>query len=209
MMAARFGVGGDGRAVPDGADTAAELRCGIVLPDGQRCAEASADGAPVNLCTTHLLVAYDWIAREVGVTDVLPDPCLACGSRVGVTYPSGTICARCEWRVGDIPDLAVADLGVDVVYYIRYRDQIKIGTSGNPRVRVASLPHDEVLAFERGDRLLEQRRHAQFAAHRFPGTEWFAVHDALLEHIAELSAGVGDPWAQYDRWVSRQVALRS
>ncbi|MDQ0894155.1 GIY-YIG nuclease family protein [Agromyces ramosus] len=209
MMAGEFGVGVGEHAVPEGAGAADPPQCGIVLADRRRCAEASADGAPVNLCTTHLLVAYDWMAREVGVTDVLPDPCLACGSRVGVSYPSGTICARCEWRVGDIPDLAVADLGVDVVYYLRYRDQIKIGTSANPRVRVASLPHDEVLAFERGDRLLEQRRHVQFAAHRFPGTEWFAVHDALLEHIAALSAGVSDPWAQYDRWVSRQVALRS
>lgn len=202
MDAGQFGAGGD-TAAPS------RSRCGIVLADGQPCAEASAHGAPLPLCTTHLLVAYDWIAREVGVTDALADPCLACGSRVGVRYPSAIICARCEWRVGDIPDLAVADLGVDVVYYIRYRDQIKIGTSGNPRVRVASLPHDEVLAFERGDRLVEQRRHAQFAAHRFAGTEWFAVHDALLEHIAELSAGVADPWARYDRWVSRQVAMLS
>ena len=95
---------------------------------------------------------------------------------------------------------------VEVVYYIRYRDQVKIGTSMNPRLRLATLPHDEVLAFERGGRALEQRRHAQFADHRFPGTEWFAVHDELIAHIARLQEGVEDPWALYGRWVSRALA---
>jgi len=125
-----------------------------------------------------------------------------------VRYPSGWLCAVCEWRVGDIPDGELERPQVDVVYYIRYRDQIKIGTSSNPRLRLASLPHDEVLAFERGDRRVEQRRHAQFAEHRFPGTEWFAVHDALLAHIAELRAGVDEPWSAYELWMSRALALR-
>jgi hypothetical protein len=114
----------------------------------------------------------------------------------------------CEWRVGDIPDGELERPRVDVVYYIRYRDQIKIGTSSNPRLRIASLPHDEVLAFERGDRRVEQRRHAQFAQHRFPGTEWFAVHDELLAHIAELRSGVDEPWSAYELWMSRALALR-
>lgn len=181
--------------------------CGILLPDGGACAEPVDREAPLNLCTRHLLEAHDWVAREVGVTDVLPAPCLACGSRIGVRYPSGWVCAECEWRVGEVPDDDLDRPRVEVVYYIRYRDQIKIGTSVNPRMRLASLPHDEVLAFERGGRAVEQRRHAQFAAHRFPGTEWFAVHDALLEHIAELAAGVDDPWREYERWVLRRTAL--
>jgi hypothetical protein len=182
-------------------------RCGVLL-DGHPCPEPVDPGSPLNLCATHLLVAYDWVSRDVGVTDVLPSPCLACGSRLGVRYPSGWLCAVCEWRVGDIPDGELERPRVDVVYYIRYRDQIKIGTSSNPRLRLASLPHDEVLAFERGDRHVEQRRHAQFAEHRFPGTEWFAVHDALLAHIAELRAGVDEPWSAYELWMSRALALR-
>lgn len=181
--------------------------CGIVLPDGRACAQPVEAGAPVNLCTEHLLAAHDWVARDAGVTDVLPSPCAACGSPVGVRYPSGWICAECEWRVGDRPDDELARPVVEVVYYIRYRDRVKIGTSTNPRLRLAALPHDEVLAFERGGRALEQRRHAQFADGRFAGTEWFAVHDALLGHIAELREGVDDPWAQYGRWVSRALAL--
>ena len=173
------------------------------------CSSPVEQDAPLALCTKHLLEAYDWVARDVGLTDVLPAPCQACGSRLGVRYPSGWLCAACEWRVGDLPDGGVAAPQVDVVYYLRFRNQIKIGTSNNPRGRFASLPHDEVLAFERGDRHLERRRHEQFAAHRIPRTEWFHVHDELLAHIALLADGVDDPWERYAFWVSREIALRS
>lgn len=183
-------------------------RCGILLDDGQDCAGVVEPDAPLNLCTRHLLAAHDWVTREVGVTDTLPAPCRACGSRLGVRYPSGWLCAICEWRVGDAPDGDVVATRVDVVYYIRFRDRIKIGTSGNPRTRLAGLLYDEVLAFERGNRQLEQRRHAQFASHRMSRSEWFENHDALAQHIAVLSAGVEDPWAQYAFWVSQQLALR-
>ena len=181
--------------------------CGIVDADGRVCGRAVDAGTPLALCRAHLLEAHDWVARDIGVTDLLPSPCRACGSAVGVRYPSGWICAECEWRVGDVPDDELDRPRVEVVYYIRWRDQIKIGTSINPRMRLATLPHDEVLAFERGGRSLEQQRHRQFADHRFAGTEWFSVHDALLAHVAELAAGVDDPWTEYERWVLRRVAL--
>ena len=172
------------------------------------CASPVDADTPLELCTTHLLVAHDWVARDAGVTDTLPSPCLVCGSRVGIRYPSAWLCAVCEWRVGDVPDAGLGPPRVDVVYYLRYRSQIKIGTTANPRGRFAALPHDEVLAFELGDRLVERRRHEQFAAHRILRTEWFEAHPALDTHIAELAAGVDDPWSQYARWVSRAIALR-
>jgi hypothetical protein len=175
---------------------------------GVRCGRGVEVGAPGGLCSQHLLAAYEWVAREVGVTDLLPSPCLACGGRVGVHYPSGWICAVCEWRVGDIPD-DVVSFRVDVVYYLRFQDRIKIGTSGNPRVRFASLPWDEVLAFERGGRPLEQRRHAQFAGHRIPRTEWFEANAELSAHVAQLRQGVDDPWHQYAAWLSSAIALRA
>lgn len=113
----------------------------------------------------------------------------------------------CEWRLGERPDDDEAEpVRVDVVYYVRFGDRIKIGTSANPRGRFAQLHVDELLALERGTRLLEQRRHVQFAAHRLGG-EWFAPHAALDAHIAALSAGVDDPWALYDRWRSESLAL--
>jgi hypothetical protein len=170
------------------------------------CAERADPGAPLPLCRNHLLVAHDWVDQGTGITDLLPSPCLACGSRLGVHYPSGWLCALCEWRVGSLPDGDAFPTRVDVVYYLRFGDRIKIGTSGNPRRRLASLPHDEVLAFERGGRSLEQRRHGQFAEFRIPRTEWFERNDALSAHVAQLA--VGDPWERYDLWVSSDIALR-
>ncbi|CAN5205903.1 hypothetical protein BH09ACT5_BH09ACT5_09370 [soil metagenome] len=173
--------------------------------DIRGCGAVAEPGAPLALCPGHLVQAHDWVVGDVGVTDLLPSPCVACGGRVGLRYPSGWICGRCEWRVGELPDETGA-VRVDVVYYIRQRERIKIGTSANPRARLSALHYDELLAFERGDRSVEQRRHAQFADHRIPRTEWFAVHDELLAHIAELSAGVDDPWQRHALWVSRALA---
>ncbi|MGA7146931.1 MAG: GIY-YIG nuclease family protein, partial [Microbacterium sp.] len=57
-----------------------------------------------------------------------------------------------------------------------------------------------------GDRTVERRRHEQFAADRFDGTEWFRRSPALEAHVAGLAAGVDDPWLRYARWVSEAVA---
>lgn len=144
----------------------------------------------------------------MGTSDLLPSPCLACGARTGIRYPSGWVCTVCEWRVGEVPDDELPPPRIDVVYYIRYRERIKIGTSANPRQRLASLWHDEVLAFERGDRTLERRRHDQFADHRLGRSEWFAEHEELHRHIRDVAAGAEDPWERYARWRSEALALR-
>jgi hypothetical protein len=113
----------------------------------------------------------------------------------------------CEWRVGELPERDRSPVRVDVVYYLRFRDRIKIGTSSNPRARLAQLRFDELLAFERGDRIVEHRRHEQFAGQRFSGSEWFRSSNELRVHISTVAAGVADPWDQYARWVSEKVAL--
>ncbi|KQQ05708.1 MULTISPECIES: GIY-YIG nuclease family protein [unclassified Rathayibacter] len=175
--------------------------------DGCR-AEADA-GAPLDLCAAHLELAHDWVARESGVVDALPSPCLVCGSRLGVRLPSAWLCAACEWRFGEVPDGELAPPRIDVVYYIRFGERIKIGTSGNPRQRLHRLRHEELLAFERGGRALEQQRHAQFAAERLERTEWFARSPALDRHIETVAAGEPDPWALHRRWWSEALALRT
>lgn len=172
------------------------------------CGAVAASGAPLALCPLHLAIAAEWHETRNGVTDLLPSPCPLCASRLGVRWPSGWLCAVCEWRYGDVPDDDLTPPRVDVVYYLRYADRVKIGTTANPRRRVAAIRHDEVLAFERGDRALEQRRHAQFAADRWPRTEWFRLSDALRAHIDVLSAGIDDPWTQWDRWRSEALAAR-
>ena len=172
------------------------------------CDATQGDDAPLPLCETHLAVAADWGSRTQGVTDLLPSPCLACGSPIGVRYPSGWVCAVCEWRYGDVPDSDVAPPRVDVVYYLRNGDRVKIGTTANPRRRFAAIWHEEVLAFERGNRRLERRRHEQFAADRFGGSEWFSLTPAIAEH-ADVVAGGRDPWDVYARWMSEAAALSS
>ncbi len=162
--------------------------------------------APVALCEWHLAVAAEWEGCGHGVTDVLPLPCALCGSRLGVSYPSGWLCAECEWRHGELVDGELPPPRIDVVYYLRYDDRIKIGTTANPRQRLSAIWHDDLLAFERGDRALERRRHEQFAADRFPRTEWFRASPELTAHIADLAAGVDDPWQVHARWVSAAIA---
>ncbi|QAY74054.1 GIY-YIG nuclease family protein [Agromyces protaetiae] len=180
----------------------------VVEAFGRRCESDVSEGAPLPLCDAHLLVAHDWVARATGSTDLLPSPCRLCGSRLGVRYPSGWACGVCEWRAGAVPDDELPPPRVDVVYYVRFDDRVKIGTSSNPRARIAALPHHEVLAFELGGRVLERARHARFAAHRIPGTEWFERSPELDEHVAALREGAPDPWERHAFWMSRAYALQ-
>ncbi|WP_349427696.1 GIY-YIG nuclease family protein [Microbacterium sp. LWS13-1.2] len=178
------------------------------LVDDDGCRGPVPLDAPIPLCERHLAVAAEWGGAHDGLTDVLPSPCGLCGSRLGVRYPSGWLCAVCEWRHGEIPDAEIPPPRVDVVYYLRYADRVKIGTSANPRQRFGAIWHDELLAFERGGRALEQRRHVQFTADRYPGTEWFRRSEALTAHIAVLAAGVDDPWQLHARWLSEALAAQ-
>ncbi|BDZ45205.1 GIY-YIG nuclease family protein [Naasia aerilata] len=171
------------------------------------CARPVAPDAPLELCELHLSVAGDWALRSEGVADLLPTPCRACGSRVGVRYPSGWLCGICEWRLGEVLDHELPRPRVDVVYYLRYADRVKIGTTGNPRQRFGRIWHDELLAFERGGRALEQRRHGEFAADRVGG-EWFRLSPEVVRHVDLVAAGVHDPWELYARWVSEATALQ-
>lgn len=185
-----------------------------VAPESESpaCEGAIIDGSPVPLCARHLVLATDFAATgatSFGLEDVLASPCVLCGSRLGVRYPTGTLCAVCEWRVGDLPETDIAPPRLDVVYYIRFQERIKIGTSSNPRGRLAALWHDELLAFERGDRHVERRRHEQFAEHRLGRSEWFASHAALEEHICTLGAGIDDPWRLHLRWMSEAAAAQA
>ena len=135
------------------------------------------------------------------VADQLEDPCRACGSRDGIHSPSGWVCAYCGWRVGTFVDPDLPPPRVDVVYYLRHGERVKIGTTANPRQRFAAIWHEQVLAFERGDRTLEHQRHEQFAEDRFTGSEWFRMSPRLSAHIAAIAADDDDPWRVYARWV--------
>lgn len=170
------------------------------------CNERAEDGAPLRLCAHHSALVGEWVARRDGMTDVLPTPCVLCGARLGVRWPSAWLCAVCEWRHGEPVDGELPPPRIDVVYYLRYADRVKIGTSAQPRQRLRAIRHEELLAFERGDRAVEQRRHAQFATVRLGGSEWFRLSTELEAHITELRAGVDDPWHVFARWTSEAYA---
>lgn len=133
----------------------------------------------------------------------LPAPCALCGGVAGVRDGADRVCARCGWRHGDRPDPELPLPQVEVVYYLRWDRRVKIGTSRQPRRRVAAIRHEELLAFERGGRSLEQARHREFAALR-EGGEWFTLTGDLDAHIEALRAA-GDPWDLYARWFSEAL----
>lgn len=70
-----------------------------------------------------------------------------------------------------------------VVYYIKFRDRIKIGTTSNLQTRMYGIGIVEMLyGFEPGDRSLERKRHRQFAPYRTVG-EWFTDNQHIRAHI--------------------------
>lgn len=155
------------------------------------------------LCAHHLALAADSSPRD----DVLPHPCLVCGGRIGVRLASGIVCATCEWVHGVVPDGDLPMPRVDVVYYLRFDDRVKIGTTANLRQRLGAIWHQELVALERGDRELEHRRHVELSTSRIGRTEWFRLDDAVTAHLAVVSGG-RDPWALHARWRSEALALR-
>jgi hypothetical protein len=142
----------------------------------------------------------------------LESPCRVCGSWSGARTASGLVCAVCGWRVGEYIDEGLPMPRVDVVYYLRYGDRVKIGTTHNPRQRFAALASgvagtEEVLAFELGGRALERARHAQFADDRLGTSEWFALSPGLAAHIDVVADG-RDPWHVHARWLADALAAR-
>lgn len=137
-------------------------------------------------------------------TSALPGPCALCGDSTGSRVGEAWFCAGCGWRYGDVPDHDLPLPVIEVVYYLRYDRRVKIGTSAQPRRRLSRIRHDELLAFERGGREVEQRRHREFADTR-EGGEWFTLDERLGVHVGALRA-VGEPWQLYSRWLSEALS---
>lgn len=134
----------------------------------------------------------------------LERPCLLCRATTGVRDSGGIRCGVCGWRVGDTIDAGIPLPRVDIVYYLRFDQRIKIGTTASPRQRLAAIKHDELLAFEPGDRHTERSRHEQFAHLRLGG-EWFDATPELVAHTSAIR-GTTEPWHAYARWFAEAVA---
>ena len=74
------------------------------------------------------------------------------------------------------------------VYFIRWGDRIKIGTSTDPKARARSLSLTEqaILLTIPGDHTTEHQLHAVFKDLRIDGTEWFHATTDLLTYIEDL-----------------------
>lgn len=84
----------------------------------------------------------------------------------------------------------------DVVYYIQFRDVIKIGTTVDLEHRLESLPWEVLLGLEPGSIRTERHRHKQFRHLRFMD-EWFHDHPALRAHIQQVNDR-NAPWLSED-----------
>ncbi|MFK0045520.1 GIY-YIG nuclease family protein [Streptomyces sp. NPDC090741] len=132
--------------------------CQAVDDGAQPCDDSVPDGAPVDLCRNHLIKAYLFMRAELAEVEAK------------TALPGMRPVSECDDRK-------------NVVYYIRFGDRIKIGTTKDLRRRLAALPHDELLAVEPGGYDIEASRHRQFQPHRISG-DWFKAHADLASHAA-------------------------
>lgn len=92
-----------------------------------------------------------------------------------------------------------------VVYYLRFADRIKIGTTSDLPERLREIPYDELVAIEPGSHGTEHLRHVEFARHRIAtpsAREWFVAAPDLIAHMRNVVATWGDPKRAYVKWVA-------
>ena len=138
--------------------------------EGARCRDAVVHGLPVDLCKRHATeFARSLASQLLAVEDENLDEELA------QTLQSWEEKLPADRTARNAP----------CVYYMRFGDRVKIGTTTNLLLRLEAIPHDELLATEPGSMALEKQRHKQFKLLQVNG-EWFRHTGALAEHIAGL-----------------------
>lgn len=168
--------------------------CQLTVTDGRECQKPVPDDFPMKLCETHALMTAAVMMERGGATM----------KRLRSMYDTSYVrrLDRAEEKprppqyVGGAPE---------VVYYLRFGDTIKIGTSRNLHGRLKQIPHNELLAIEPGGRVREKLRHDQFAESRLHG-EWFRVDADLQDHVAHIVEMYGEPFDAHAGWAKRQAA---
>lgn len=164
--------------------------------------------SPVPLCEQHIMGVYkatnklltaknperDEYALLPSEQQSMPGPCPSCGlcGYLAVTITDRVRClnASCHYQawIDEFEPVrrrllfeAAADQ--DVIYYMKFRDRVKIGRTNNLQRRCREIVTVElVYGFELGDLQLERRRHRQFADIRAIG-EWFKDTPRLRAHV--------------------------
>lgn len=149
-------------------------RISTCLGEGPRfgiCDGSVPEGAPVALCGTHIRKVYLFAVDMI-------EGAIARGVATQTDHS--------DWDAHPIKRSPRSD--EPVVYYLRFGDLIKIGTTTSLLDRVADLGgrRRDVLGAEAGSYELEARRHQQFAHLRQRRREYFQASPELLEHIASL-----------------------
>lgn len=167
-------------------------------------------GSPVPLCERHLMTVYRSVNRHLQAEransqdyqlfslDQITGPCPACGAS-GYLHRTAENIVQCKNescrytaefdKFEQVRRKALFDLAgtKPVVYYVGFRDLIKIGTTTNLQTRWSCLTAAEsLLGFEYGDRKHELMRHKQFSIYRVD-REWFINNAQLRAHINEVA----------------------
>lgn len=160
--------------------------------DGQRCRSVAAAGLPVDLCVEHAKELREFWEGENRLQKLREyedkyGPEYMARWRERSNSPKDPDWRKIQW-LGLERILEGPDTHAPLIYYLRFADRIKIGTTTNLKIRLTAIPHDELLATEPGDVMLERRRHRQFDHLRLKG-EWFRADRELLDHIESIRRG--------------------
>lgn len=176
-------------------------KCTLIQHSGFPCANESDPASFFDICSDHWAEIIEEHKTKTIERHLLAEvQCPVChrAIRTGPGVPvacSNPHCWEDAWWNEPAPDADVpARRGTDWVYYIRFGDRIKIGTSSSLKGRLNSLPHDEILALEPGSYAVERQRHRDFARLRIDGQrEWFHDSAYLRAHAVRLRLEHGAP----------------
>lgn len=137
--------------------------CGVIHPDGTDCQGPPMAGAPINVCTEHMMQAYLHIRDQIIAHD-------------GKTFQE-------PWTR---PDTCL-------VYYVRNGDLIKIGYTWNLWQRMNKIPGMLLAAEPGSPEIESQRHEQFAALRVGRNAEWFQDGPDLMRHIHGLRKRYGDP----------------
>jgi len=192
-------------------------QCPIPTRGGRDCWEPPHPDSKLGLCARHLTQAVQDYLTPINHTNIrckfchqftvrqsLADTIWYCinpdCARIQLDRPPADPISDEQWR----EELRQynAEREFEVVYYLRWADRIKIGTTRALDRRMRSIYHDELLAVEPGTAKLEAERHKQFDHARLPAyKEWFTGTPDLVQHVNALRKQNGEPFAAVARWM--------
>ncbi len=175
--------------------------CTLIQHSGFPCANESDPASFFDICSHHWAEIIEEHKTRTTERHLLAQvQCPVCHHAIlaGPGVPvacSNPHCWEYAWWNSPAPDADIsARRGTNWVYYLRFGDRIKIGTSSSLKGRLSTLPYDEVLALEPGSYDLERSRHEEFAAHLVDGQrEWFRDAPEIWAHVHLLRERFGSP----------------